>query len=415
MPQFLGAQFTLIRQHLYPLTSPYSSPLSLISNGGTNSTYTGGVSLGWEPIRHTQFYFDEEKFIGSGVSNDTGLASLTNGDAVRAGAQGLPQKPYVARAYVRFLDPLDGSQEQAVAHAEDQLATYEPDRHLEFKLGIMAVNDDFDQNRYANTTRSQFENWSLINNTAWDFAADTRGYTTGGLVAWVSGPWTARLGIYKMPHMANAQPLAAITQARGQNAELDWVQPGQNGIVLRLLAYQNVASMGDYNDAIAAGQLQGQAPSIVANDAPNRHKNGLGLNVEKPLADDGETGLFARLGANDGHTESFAYTEMDRVLSMGGQINGVHWGRSTDQIGIGYVIGGLSPEHRAYLAAGGEGFVVGDGKLNYDYEQVLETYYRFVPLKGVQISPDFQYIVNPGFNRDRGPASVVGIRLHLEY
>ena len=414
-PQLTGAQYTQIRQDLRPFPAAYSGPLSLNDKGAVNSTYTAGVYLGWEPVKYSQLYFDMEKFTGAGISNATGLASLTDGDAVRAGAQGLPQKPYVARAYWRQLIPLGGSADQAVARSQDQLATFEPVQHIELKLGILAVSDDFDRNRYANSTRTQFENWSLFNNTAWDFAADTRGYTTGGLLALVGPVWSLRLGIYKMPQYANGQPLAAITQARGQNLELTWASPRDNGPVVRALIYQNVADMGDYNEAIAEAAASGQPPDITATRKPDRHKNGAGLNIEQPLADGGETGLFARLGWDDGHTESFAFTELDRHLSLGAQIDGVHWGRPDDRVGIAGVIGGLAAPQRQYLADGGQGFVLGDGALNYGTERVLETYYNLHCLRYVQLSPDFQYIVNPGFNRDRGPAQVFGVRLHLEY
>lgn len=414
LPEITSAQFTMIRQNLRSFDSPYSGPLSLNDHGSTKSTYTAGVYLGWEPVKHTQFYLDFEKFQGEGISNATGLASLTDGDAVRAGASGLSHRVYTARAYVRQLIPL-GDAAHDVQRSQDQVTTSEPDTRIELKGGIMAVSDDFDHNRYANSTRTQFQNWSLFNNTAWDFAADTRGYTTGVLVGYVSPVWAARLGVYKMPQHANGQPLAALSQARGQNFEVSWTQPKANGAVVRFLVYQNVATMGDYNEAILQGQLAGQAPDIQSDGKHDRHKNGVALNAELPLADDGETGLFTRLGWNDGHTESFAFTEMDRVLSVGAQVDGAHWGRGADRVGIAYVLGGLSSQHRAYLEAGGQGFVLGDGQLNYGSEQVLEAYYRFEPIKGLQWSPDVQYIVNPGFNRDRGPASVYGIRLHLEY
>ncbi len=412
LPQVTGAQFTLIRQDIPPFDSPYQGPLSVRPD--VSSTYTAGFYLGWEPIKSSQFYLDFEKFTGAGVSDATGLASLTDGDAVRAGAHGLSHDFYTARAYWRQLISLSGGSHE-VARSQDQVATQEADTHLEFKLGILAASDDFDHNRYANSTRTQFQNWSLFNNTAWDFAADTRGYTTGGMAAWISPVWSARLGIYKMPQYANGQPLAPIDQARGQNFELTWAQPRDNGIVVRTLIYQNVAGMGVYQQAIAIGQYTHTIPDIVANDHAGRRKYGAGLNVEVPLADAGETGFFSRLGWDDGRTESYAFTEMDSVFSAGFQVDGVHWMRSQDRLGIAYVAGGLSSWHRSYLEAGGQGFVLGDGRLNYGSEQVMEVYYRWQLGRYVQVSPDFQEIINPGFNRDRGPVSVFGARLHMEY
>ena len=414
-PQLTGLQFTMIRQHAYPFHAAYSSPLSFDNRGSTNSTYTFGVYAGWEPIRHVQLYLDLEQFQGGGISNATGLASLTDGDSIRSGSQGLAKGPYIARKFLRLALSLSKAT-HAVERAQDQLPGEEADTHLEFKIGTLAVSDDFDKNRYANSTRSQFENWSLFNNTAWDFAADTRGYTGGAMLGYVSPIWSLRFGIYQMPQFANGQPLvAALSRARGQNLELTWAQPKEDGLVLRVLAYENIAKMGNYRNAIAQAQASGSTPDITADRRDGRSKYGFTLNLEQPLLDHGETGVFARLGWNDGRTESYAFTEVDRLVSFGGQLDGVHWHRADDRLGIAYLIGGLSGPHSEYLAAGGQGFVVGDGALRYGQERVLEAYYRFQPLHGVQISPDYQFITHPGYNKDRGPASVIGFRVHLEY
>jgi hypothetical protein len=412
-PALTGLQFTMIRQHLYPLRSPYASSLSLPAGGDAANSYTFGVYLGWEPLNHFQLYLDIEQFLGGGIGNVTGLGSLTNGDPIRQGADSLPKTPYIARKFVRYVLPL-GSSTHAVERAQDSLPALEADTRLEFKFGTMAVPDDFDKNRYANSTRTQFENWSLFQNTAWDYAADTRGYSGGLMLAYISPVWSLRYGIYQMPQFANGQPLDnPITHANGQQLELTLQEPKDNGPVLRALIFQNTARMGLYSEAIASAQ--GSTPDIVADDKPYRRKYGLGANGELPLADAGETGIFARLGWNDGRTESFAFTEVDRLVTFGGQIDGVHWRRANDRVGIAYVIGNLSGPHEQYLAAGGHGFVVGDGRIDYGAERVLETYYRFEPMDHVQISGDFQHIDNPGYNKARGPANVIGFRVHLEY
>ena len=415
LPQLTGLQFTLTRQHLFPMTSPYASNLSLPSDGDTASSYTFGVYTGWEPVRHFQLYLDIEQFLGTGIGNVTGLGSLTNGDPIRQGASSLPKTPYAARKYARYVVPLSAAT-HTVERAQDQLPGEEADTRLEFKLGTMAVPDDFDHNRYANSTRTQFENWSLFNDTAWDYAADTRGYTGGLVVGYVSPVWALRYGIYQMPKFANGQPLDnPITKSNSQNLELTLQQPRDNGAVLRVLVYENTAQMGLYREAIAIGQQTGTTPNIVADDKPYRRKYGFGLNGELPVADNGETGLFSRIGWNDGRAESFAFTEVDRLVSFGGQVDGVHWRRPTDRAGLAYVIGNLSGPHEEYLAAGGQGFVVGDGRINYGAERVLETYYRFEPIRHVQLSADYQHIDHPGYNKDRGPADVIGFRVHLEY
>ena len=180
--------------------------------------------------------------------------------------------------------------------------------------------------------------------------------------------------------------------------------------------------MGDYEQALASAAATGTVPNIVADDRNGRHKFGFGINAEQPLADDGESGLFMRLGWDDGKTETFVFTEVDRLASLGGQLSGVHWSRAQDRLGVGVVVEGLSEPHRAYLAAGGCGFVLCDGRLDYAHEQILEVYYRAQlasavgrwPIR-VQLSPDLQYARNPGYNSDRGPVRFYGVRLHLEY
>jgi carbohydrate-selective porin OprB len=193
------------------------------------------------------------------------------------------------------------------------------------------------------------------------------------------------------------------------------LQPIADGGILRLLAFRNIASMGIYDDAIAIALVQHATPDIKADDQPGRRKYGFTANGELPLADDGNTGLFARAGWNDGRTESFAYTEVDRTLSAGAQISGKHWGRPSDIVGVAAVTDALSSEHREYLALGGEGFTLGDGALNYARERIIEAYYNLAIVAHLTLGPDFQLVHNPGYNRDRGPARFVGMRMHVEF
>ena len=414
VPQLLGAQYTFIDQHQDALNSPYAGPLSLNPRGDTEQSHTFGAYFGVPLTARLQFYFDMEMFKGEGVSGATGLGGLTNGDVIRSGTADLGKRPYVARRYFRYVLPL-GAATETVGRAQGQLPGTQSVRRIEIKLGKMAANDDFDKNRYADSTRTQFMNWSLWNDSAWDFAADTRGYTTGAMLAWVDAGWTLRYGIYQMPREANGQTLEwPLTRANGQNLELT-LQPNADGWALRLLAYRNTARMGVYRDAIAAAQGSGHPPDIVADDRDGRHKTGFALNGELPLADAGDTGLFARYGWNDGKTESFVFTEVDRTFSAGAQISGAHWRRAQDRLGIAFVSDALSADHRDYLAAGGSGFVLGDGRLNYAHEQIAEAYYAFQPVAHVTLSPDLQFIRNPGYNRDRGPAKFLGLRAHIEY
>lgn len=414
IPQLLGAQYTFVDQHQDALRSPYAGPLSLLARGDTERSHTFGAYFGVQLPAHLQFYFDLEMFKGEGVSGTTGLAGLTNGDVIRSGAVQLGKRPYVARRFLQWTLPLGGGA-QAVARAQDQLPGTQAARRIVIKLGKTAANDDFDHNRYANSTRTQFMNWSLWNNPAWDFAADTRGYTNGVTIAWINPHWTLRYGAYQMPIFANAQTLEApLKRARGEQMQLT-LRQSPDSWALRLLVFRNIGRMGVYRDALAVAAATGKVPDIVADDRDGRRKYGYAINAELPLADGGDTGLFARYGWNDGHTESFAFTEVDRDASIGAQVSGVHWQRAQDRLGIAFDVNAISRDHRDYLAAGGCGFLLCDGRLDYGHEEIAEVYYAFQPFLHFTLSPDFQFIRDPGYNRDRGPARFIGLRAHIEY
>lgn len=414
VPQWLGAQYTFVDQHQEALHSPYAGPLSLSARSDTERSHTFGAYFGVALPAHLAFYFDVEMFRGEGVSGATGLGGLTNGDVIRAGVAGLGRGAYVARRYLQWSLPL-GEGRETVERSQDHLPGTQATQRLDVKLGKMAVNDDFDRNRYANGTRTQFMNWDLFNATSWDFAADTRGYTDGLMLAWVNPSWTLRYGVYLMPHEANGQRLeSSLRHARGEQWQLS-LHPHPDGWVLRLLAFRNIARMGSYRDAIAQALATGQVPDVRADDYSGRRKFGWAINGELPLADGGDTGLFARAGWNDGHTESFAFTEVDRTVSGGFQLSGSHWGRPADHLGVGFALNALSRMHREYLEMGGSGFVLGDGALNYAHEEIAELYYSFVPFARLTLSPDLQWVRNPGYNRDRGPATFAGLRAHVEF
>ena len=138
----------------------------------------------------------------------------------------------------------------------------------------------------------------------------------------------------------------------------------------------------------------------------------MGLNFEQELT--GRARLFGRAGWNDGRNESFAYTEVDNTFQIGGDYRGDRWRRPLDKVGAAFVSNGISPTHRTYLALGGLGFLLGDGALNYGHEKIIETYYTAHVRGGISLAVDYQHIVNPGYNRDRGPVGVWSIRIHFE-
>jgi len=414
-PYLLGTQINVIGQDLRPLKSPYESTNSLRARGDKKISHAYGVYVGVDAGHGLQGYLDVEMIRGKGISEVLGLAGPTNGDVLRQGTVDLGSGPYVARAFVRYTVPFKSKSTDTLARAQDQLPTIVSSHRLEVSAGKLAVTDLFDVNRYANTARQQFMNWDLFNNSAWDFAADTRGYSNGIALAWIHPLWAVRVGSFQMPTIANGNKFDShLGNARGDQAELT-VTSQATGTTARFLVYMNHGRMGSYAEALAIARATNTAPDIAADDKPGRTKYGWGLNVEQPLADDGETGAFARLGWNDGKNESFVFTEVDRHVSAGVQLSGAHWGRRNDRFGFAGVQTGIVQVHRDYLNAGGLGFLLGDGRLNYGPEQIVATYYRAQIGNYFQITPDVQYIRNPGYNRDRGPATVLSLRVNLRY
>ena len=414
-PYLLGTQINYITQHLGAVRSPYAGPNSLGPATDLEMSQAYGVYTGVRIGHGLTGFLDVEMIRGGGINRATGLGGITNGDVLRQGTVDLGSGPYVARAFLRYTVRVGGAGRDTLAAGADQVPLDVAAHRVEIVAGKLALSDVFDLNRYANSTRWQFMNWGLFQNSAWDFAADTRGYSNGVAVSWITPRWAVRAGSFQMPTLANGNHFDPdLRRAHGDNVELTVNLPS-TGTVVRTLAYLNHARMGNYNEAVTAGRAAHASPDIVADDRPGRTKYGYGLNVEQPLADGGETGMFARLGWSDGANESFVFTEVDRAASVGIQVAGGYWSRGNDRLGVAGLVHGLSPSHQQYLAAGGVGFLLGDGALTYGQERIIEAYYRAQLTPYLQFGPDLQYIRNPGYNRDRGPATVLGLRLNLRY
>ena len=411
-PTLLGTQLDIIHQRLLPFHAAYSGPNSLQNSADAKTSEAFGVYAGMAIAPRLEGYLDIEMIRGSGIGRTVGLAGVSNGDVIRQGSADLGDGPYIARVFVRYTLG-GGAARDTLARGMDQLPGVAGDGRLEITAGKFAVTDLFDVNRYANSTRWQFMNWALFNNAAWDYAADTRGYSNGVAFNWVHPAWSLRAAVMQMPLRANGNIFdSSQRDAHGANVELEWHVPVTETVV-RVLAYDNEARMGLYSEAIA--RAGNGVPDIAADDKSGRHKHGAGLILEQPIADGGETGAFARIGWSDGAAESFVFTESDRLVSGGVQLSGVHWGRGDDRVGLATAIDGIVKAHQDYLARGGEGFLLGDGGLTYGEEQVVEAFYRIQLGRYTQLSPDLQYIRNPGYNRDRGPATVVSMRLNVRY
>lgn len=401
-------------QRSLPFRSPYAGANSLPGTGETRGSQSAVLGLGKRLAPGLQAFVDLRWLTGSGVGGENGLANYANGDfSMGARVSG----PYVLRAYLRGWRAL-GDADEPVDRDEDQIAGREPAERLEWKIGRILPTDDFDRLRYASNVLTEFLNLGLVNNPAWDNAQNARGTTDGLYAAWIRRRWELRAGSYRMPRTANGPVLDAdFGRARSDQVELTVkaAESFDDGPVLRVLAFRNTARMGRYRVATAAAAGSGQPPSAAADEAPGRLKRGATLNLEWPLADAGETALFACAGVNDGRTEDFSFTEADRNACVGAQLSGRRFGRPDDRVGLALLASALSAPHRDYLGAGGLGFQLGDGRLRYGPERVVELYWRMQFSRAVALSPDLQWIANPGFNRDRGPARIVSLRLVLSF
>jgi len=419
---YIGFQATGNAQHVFPFRSPYAGVQSFLSRSETEATDTYTIYVGTRLNNRLEAYVDPEISKGHGLSTGFGLGGFTNGDVVRTPT--LDQNPYLARYVLREVIPI-GKETEMMAQGEAQLAGPRPTHRIVLSGGKMGVSDIFDVNRYANTTRMQFMNWGLINCAAYDYAADTRGYSQGGAVEYIMPSYAVRFGVFQMPKVANFISLSSDYKNNfGSQVELElhpkFMATNAGPGIVRLLGYCNRAHMGDYRASIALAKQSGTTPDITATETTGNKKYGYVLGFEQPLADGGNTGLFGRLGYNDGKTEDFAYTECDRTGSFGAQVSGARlFHRLDDVFAIAVEQNDLSKSHADYLAAGGSGFLLGDGRLHYGSERLLETYYNYQLSKhgaatSIFVTGDYQHIDNPGYNKDRGPADVVSMRVHLE-
>jgi len=403
-------QLTTATQHKFEIAAPYSGTNSLTKESETATTLTATIFFGLRLWKNASFYINPEVAGGSGISGAHGIGDFTNGEAFRVGDPS-PQI-YLARGFLRqtidFSDDYDETGE-----GPNQIYNRRSKKHLTFIAGKFGIADFFDNNGYCHDPRSQFFNWGLMSNGGWDYPANVRGYTWGVIVEYGSPAFNIRAASVMVPKEANGNEMDTnIGKANSSAIELEvpFKILKRSGVIRGLLFYTN-AHMGNYDLAVMENPTQ---PDITTTRAYGRNKYGFGLNLEQEIADN--VGLFARASWNDGKNETWAFTEIDRSMSLGLLISGNAWRRSQDRFGIATVISELSIHHRNYLAAGGLGFILGDGALRYGKEWVTEVFYRInLFYDGFFLTPNYQFVTNPGYNRDRGPANVIGIRAHVEF
>ncbi len=410
---WISGQANFISQWHPAFHSPYQGPRSLPPEAQDATsrvlTFFSGVRL----TDTTELLCDVQETGGHGIGEAVGLAGVTNLDIVRN--PDLSKAPYMARLMWHQIIPLGGGK---MGNTRSPLALFPslPERRLEIRFGKFSLVDFFDNNTYGTDTSFQFMNWTVDNNGAYDYAADTRGFTFAAMLEYHERRWAVRFAEAMMPKVANGIHLDAnMSRARAENIEFELhgtVLRHQEGVV-RFLGYINHANMGSYRMAIdnfLAGITP--KPDITTHPLETTIKYGFGVNFEQPLND--WMGVFGRWGWNEGRHESFAYTEVDETAEVGVGGSGRRWRRKFDRAGLAFVTNGISRDHQEYLALGGVGFLLGDGKLNYGRENIVESYYTLHVWRGIYPSFGVQHINNPGYNRDRGPVVVPTLRLHLE-
>jgi high affinity Mn2+ porin len=415
---WLSGQANIIFQGRPGFHSDYEGPNSFRNSAEYKTSMVGTLFGAVRPthsIRYnTDLILDVESTGGRGLSQALGLAGFTNLDVVRN--PNLGSTPYLARYEIHQTIGLtsETTEQQSGPFA---LASRVPVRRIELRGGRLTLPDFFDINSIGSDSHLQFMNWTIDNNGAWDYAADTRGYTVGAMAEYDDRAWSIRYGLFAMPTVANGIDLDwAFSRARGHNGEFElrhsWVA-NQKG-VSRLLFFANRAHMGTYreaNDAFLAGI--DTTPDILKHEHTGALKYGFGYNIEQALS--ANLRVFGRFGWNEGQHESYAYTEVDQTISAGADYAGKRWGRPADKLAIAFVTNAIKSDHQEYLRLGGKGFLIGDGNLNYGRETIVESYYNLHAWRGLFYALDVQHIQNPGYNRARGPAWVGSLRAHVDF
>ena len=417
-PYWISGQLNVIFQGKPGFHSPYQGANSFDNAGEYKTSILDTIFLGWEanrnPRYNTDFLAAFEEAGGGGLGQALGLAGFTDLDVVRN--PNLSSAPYFARGEIHQTIGLTDKMVE-VDRGPFSLATEAPERRIEIRVGKYSLPDIFDGNSVASDDYHQFMNWTVDNNGAWDYAADTRGYTVGGAIEYDTASWALRYGIFAMPTESNGDSLDwAFSRAHGQNWELDLNHSfihGRKGAI-RLLGYANNAHMGNYREAVQhyfAGLTP--KPEITSVEKFGTVKDGLEWNSEQEITDN--LRIATRFGWNDDQEESFAYTEVGQTIEAAADYDGARWHRPADKIGLAVVSNAIKKDHQNYLKYGGLGFLLGDGTLDYGRENIVEGYYNWHAWRGLFFALDTQHIDDPGYNRARGPVWVFAVRGHVDF
>jgi high affinity Mn2+ porin len=405
----IHGQTTFVGQYALPFRAPYAGTNSLASNSG-RETWDANLFVGIRPWDGGELWIDPELDQGFGLSGTFGVAGFPSAEAYKVGSS----YPYARLPRLFFRQTIDlGGDTSKVEPDFNQFAGTVTSDRLVFTIGKFSVVDIFDANKYAHDPRNDFLNWTLVDTGAFDYAADAWAFTYGAAAEWYKDQWTLRAGIFDAPAVPNSTDLDPTFRQFQMVGEIErryelWDQPGK----IAVTGFLTRARMGDFDAAIALAEQTG-GPADVTAVRSYTSKTGIAGNLEQQIV--ANVGLFARAGWNPGKLEPDAFTDADRTLSGGASLSGDLWGRPGDKIGLAGILNMITSEHAAYFNAGGLTALLGDGMLPHPGpEQILETYYQF-PVFTWRVSLDYQFIVNPAYNRDRGPVSVIATRWHTEF
>ena len=405
----LHGQMTYVEQNTGGFSAPYSGPNSL-SPGEARETVDATLYAGLRLWSGTEVWINPEFDQGFGLDNTLGVAGFPSGEAYKVGKN----QPYfrLQRLFVRETIDLDGDRE-SVAPDLNQLGASRSANRWVFTVGKFSVVDIFDANQYAHDPRNDFLNWAAIDTGSFDYAADAWGYTVGAAAEWYHGAWTARAGLFDLSNVPNSEHLEPGLHELQIDLELEKRHEilGHPGKVM-LTAFDSRARMGLLAAAVQAAQATGTAADIAA-VRQLRDRVGFAFNLEQELSQN--LGMFVRAGKSAGNVEAYEFSDIDRTVAMGLSLKGSRWKRADDTVGIAGIVNGISAAREQYLNAGGLGILVGDGKLPHPGpEQIIETYYSVGVLQQVHLSLDYQFVMDPAYNRDRGPVSIVAVRVHAQ-
>ena len=403
-------QFTFIEQGYPAFHSPYQGPNSLTGAGQAKDTASATAFIGFRPWNGTDIYIDPELTQGFGLSDTVGVGGFPNTEAQKASFPMPRFNP--ARVYVQQTFGLGGEQE-TIEDGPNQIAGKEDISRITVIAGKLAVTDFFDNNAYAHDGRTQFFNWQLYCCGSYDWTMDQISYTWGAMTELNQKFWAFRAGYFLVPSVSNSDDFDMRFPDGEYIGELELryslvSQPGK----LRLMAWANRANMGTYAAALAEPITTPNYPDITL-VREVRTNYGFAANLEQAITS--ELGVFSRASWSPGLDEIIGWTDCDQSVSAGAVLKGTSWGRPRDVIGVAGVIDGLSPEARAYFAAGGLGILIGDGALNYRLEKIFETYYSYSLNSWSSITFDYQFVADPAYNADRGPVNIFAGRLHAEF